>query len=302
MFNKGGKRWGLLFLTLAVAGCEKVIDFPDSDPKINLYSQFQEGEPFRVYVSETGAINDDEIKYVDVAATEIIDLNSDNQIDTLSIPSDDGSGDIYYQSEKLIPQKNGEYQINVEVPGFGTVSASSYVPDPASIQSVEVSHLEVQNTDLVDFYTLDLVLTIDDRPEEDNYYQLSVDYAIEDGFGGSLYQQAIYSIPDEIEPAPSQESGGNGVLFRDININGLNTQIAVPITFAIGRDEVLQFLRVELRTVSRDYYLFHSSVYRQQQTNNSPLAEPVEIYNNVQNGCGIFAGYSLIQVDSIFIN
>ena len=302
MFANRVTQWGFLVFILALAGCEKVIDFPDSEPKINLYSQFQAGEPFRVYVSEAGAINDEEINYIQSASTEITDLNAADEIDTLSIPSDDGSGDIYYLSERIIPENDGEYKINVEVPGFGNVSASSYVPQPASINSVTVSHLEIQNTDLADFYTLDLIITIDDKPDEDNYYQLNVEYAVEDGFGGSNYQQALYSIPTEIEPAPAVESDGSGVLFRDINIDGLNTEIAVPITFAIGANDVLQFLRVELRTVSRDYYLFHSSVYRQQQTNNSPLAEPVEIYNNVQNGCGIFAGYSLIQVDSIYIN
>ena len=48
---------------------------------------------------------------------------------------------------------------------------------------------------------------------------------------------------------------------------------------------------IELRTVSEAYYLYHITLSRQVNTDN-PLSEGVVVYDNVENGEGIFAGYS----------
>jgi len=45
-----------------------------------------------------------------------------------------------------------------------------------------------------------------------------------------------------------------------------------------------------LRTVTEDYYLYHSTLTRQVNSGN-PLSDGVVIYDNIVNGEGIFAGY-----------
>ena len=51
-------------------------------------------------------------------------------------------------------------------------------------------------------------------------------------------------------------------------------------------------LIVTVRTVSKDYYLYKTTGDLQDETSGSPFAQPVNAYQNVVNGFGIFAGYS----------
>ncbi|MCB0476306.1 MAG: DUF4249 family protein [Flavobacteriaceae bacterium] len=57
---------------------------------------------------------------------------------------------------------------------------------------------------------------------------------------------------------------------------------------------------MEFRTVSEDYYLYHSSITRQNYSEGSSFAEPVFVYNNIENGHGVFAGFNT-SVDSVLL-
>ena len=49
---------------------------------------------------------------------------------------------------------------------------------------------------------------------------------------------------------------------------------------------------VELRTITQEYYKYHSSLARQLIVRQDPFAEPVTIYNNIEGGYGNFSGFS----------
>ncbi|MFQ5636990.1 MAG: DUF4249 family protein [bacterium] len=56
--------------------------------------------------------------------------------------------------------------------------------------------------------------------------------------------------------------------------------------------EPIEMFIVVLLTTSESYYNFHKSVDQQNATEDNPFAEPVPIYTNIENGLGVFAGYS----------
>jgi len=59
-------------------------------------------------------------------------------------------------------------------------------------------------------------------------------------------------------------------------------------------------LNIELFSISKDIYMYLLTFQAQQETEESPFAEPVMVYNNIKDGYGIFAGFSVYK-DSILI-
>ena len=49
---------------------------------------------------------------------------------------------------------------------------------------------------------------------------------------------------------------------------------------------------VILRNTSKSYYLYQQSVKLYYWVDEDPFAQPVQIYNNINNGFGIFSSYN----------
>jgi hypothetical protein len=58
------------------------------------------------------------------------------------------------------------------------------------------------------------------------------------------------------------------------------------------QDHDLKRVYVELRTITEEYYKYHSSLARQIIVRDDPFAEPVTIFNNIEGGYGNFSGFS----------
>jgi hypothetical protein len=56
---------------------------------------------------------------------------------------------------------------------------------------------------------------------------------------------------------------------------------------------------VSLMSLSEDYFKYKLSLEKYQETAGDPFAQPVQVYSNVENGFGIFGGYSVYR-DSLF--
>ena len=55
-------------------------------------------------------------------------------------------------------------------------------------------------------------------------------------------------------------------------------------------------LKVRFLTLSRDFFEFATSYQKQKLNNNNPFAEPTQVYSNIENGLGIFAGFAVTEV------
>jgi hypothetical protein len=50
--------------------------------------------------------------------------------------------------------------------------------------------------------------------------------------------------------------------------------------------------KMSLRSLSSAYYNYRVTYNLQQETKGDPFAQPVQVFNNIQNGYGIFAAFS----------
>jgi hypothetical protein len=198
----------------------------------------------------------------------------------------------FYFSSGWKPKIGETYEIVATTESFGSVSSSSFIPAPEKITKVEMiegpvlSHGEPDNT---------LRVTFTDTSTEANYYQITV--ATEDEYYNRELDEIVISrhfIPLDSDDPVIQNAILNqyeGVLLKDILFNGKETTVSLktsdPFLFQMPADFI-----ITLRTVSEDYYRYKSTYSLQLDTSGDPFAQPVNVYNNIENGFGIFAGFS----------
>lgn len=290
--------WMLLLGVLCMAStCEKPVDLnlPQPDPQLVVVSNFTSGEAMRVRVSRSRSILDDSPEdYIVDAVVELFDEN-DNMLEQLSLVTPQIPRVSPYYTSGSTAFKPGEtYKLKVSAPGFDTVMSKSQIPPHTQIRDFLVSGLTSGPGSKPGSvrYDYQVLLSFDDPGSQQNFYHLNFFQEVEDIVVGQRYlQPVVFSSFTDNNYLLAYFAGG--VLIEDKEINGQRVSYSFPMSIEIyPAFQLLGKIYVELRTTSEEYYLFHNSLSRQQTNNGGINGEPIFIYNNIENGHGIFAGYS----------
>lgn len=209
----------------------------------------------------------------------------------------------YYQAQSNPLVKGETYNLEVSAAGFTTVTAEAFIPPIVSETRTSITTTEsTTNSGLrqVD-YTLNL--EIDDLPLIKNYYHLNLYQAVNllrISVAGDTSRTAVLNGPLSFNLQNNNQEvlpyiDNQGVLIRDDSFDGETGIFAFEGEFRYNpQSEELGDFIVELRNTSKDYYLYHSSLARQVrvQLGFDAINGPVVLYNNIENGYGIFAGYT----------
>ena len=146
-----------------------------------------------------------------------------------------------------------------------------------------------------------LYVTIKDDPAERNFYNIKLrswhweyvwDPQTNEEDSNLVYGTVWFSSDDPVLTGSDASIGGNGfgqrgASFNDDLFEGGDRTIeldawlwetdAVDVTVSSGTEE---------------FYLYEVSYSKYQETRDNPFAQPVQVYTNVRNGLGIFAGVS----------
>ncbi len=298
------RRLGLLiFIAVLLGGatCERTleIEFPEAEPQLVVISNFSDDQNLQVQVSlSRDILESPAIEYLGNADVKL--FQGDQFLETLAfvVPN---AGTPFYSTRRLKPSAGLTYNIQVLVPGFDPIMAQSTVPNRIEIHELSLTNLEVQQIpeSAQDLYSFDLEIDFKDPGDEQNFYHLK------------LYQQfeqfTLLRGDTIVSATPTRELRFNpanndnfqiahyegGVLLEDTPFNGETKTYTVPIDVEISPDSELPGkIIAELRTVSEEYFLFYSTVSRQVNAQQLNYTEPVIIFNNIENGQGVFAGYS----------
>lgn len=296
-----------VYLLLCAATCERDLDLDvERSPKLVVNSNFGAGQLMRVSVSQSQNILDTGNE-ASIANAKIDLFEGTTHLETLArfIPASDTTA-FYYGTLNTRPRAGQCYTISVVVPGFEDALATSCIPQPVPIQSLARSGLMIRENAEGREFSYDIKLTFQDPPEERNYYHLNlfqqVGRYIHDGSDNQLIVQQLFRAI-AFSPATStndlQAYPGGGILIQDDPLLGSYT---FRVNTKIDPDfEILGKLYAELRSVSEEYYLFHKSLARQSASaGQGTLSNPVMVYNNIQNGFGVFSGY-ISTYDSLSI-
>lgn len=304
----------LVSLIMILPACEKEVplDVEKTDQKLAILCTFSPGEPFNVELAKSISLfhsnpNDD---LVDDA--EITICSDTYCAPAFPLPTNDFSNpNSKYQSsdDLIIPEENKDYNICVKIDGFDPISAQSVIPQLSEISHSTVGEITKYSSefDSIQDYNIRLAFKFSDDQDEDNYYHAKFYQVLDNVSSANLADpdtialleanQGFSLIDDKLSGGFTVTSGG--VLFKDVTFNKSLQELVFEPNFSFDntKHEPVEII-IELRTVSKEYYDYYSSAYRQNSQANVPFSDPTIVFSNVTNGLGVFAGYNKDRVNS----
>ena len=254
-----------LVVSLIYISCEKIIPFEGdvTIPKLVINSIFESDSTFKVHVSSSRSV-----------------------IDTASFQN----------------------TLEVTHPNYSNITSSDSLPSPITINSIDTSTL----VDPINGDRLQITLDFDDPEKSQNYYLIETfsvnEFLIIENLDTTEYEvdtsQQWMLLTDEVF-----QNGGspwrNQGLFNDLLFNGQNKslELEIPYENESGSEGGFQWswktigLRIYLHNISRSYYYYRISLELYQNASGNPFAQPVQVYSNIENGFGVFAGSQITYFD-----
>ncbi len=289
----------LLVGLLVLPACEEPIDSPVEiiEPKLVLSSTFSPGKKVRVYLSITQPITG-EVRLQDVRNADVRLYEGQQLLESLIyMPGlEDGPG--FYQTMSFEPQVGRKYTLHASAGNLTPVSAESYVPTSIPITALSVSELNSRDVGNLKVYDFQLTVDYNDPQDEVNYYDLRISQEIipfrVSPSGDTTFYDAITKSVQSPGPilSPHGRPGQASILVKD-KPNGIGVSLALQSQIE-PKHEKAGNLIAELRTVSEPYFQFQRNVQGEGAVFGGINEPAVNIYTNVRQGYGLFAGYSWV--------
>ena len=318
----------LIIASVGIFSCREPIDItvPDTQKKIVLNGLINPDSTVKLNLSKSISIleKDDKITFLE---------NADVKLYEDDIFKENLQYDIngYYRGT-VYPQIGKTYKITAEYSPLDAVDAETEIlsaPIISDINAEPIFYSEIQtwydsetgepfDTTINTLSQVKINITLSDPPNQTNYYLLT--------FSANLAQYTQY--PPDYEPIFIGYKMTNlyydannlnwenhfytrdlmGYVFCDNLFDGQNYSINASVYpdgyYSSGYtegDNALDRIYVNLHAVTEDFYQYVISYSKYQETEGNPLAEPVNIRSNVNNGFGFFSGYST-KTDSVMID
>ena len=294
----------LLSISLVYISCEKVIPFEGdvNIPKLVINSIFQSDSTFKVHVSSSRSVIDTaSFQNIEDAVVTIKDDNG-SIIETLNYVENG------FYIGQTFPQENQTYSLQVTHPNYTNITSSDSLPSPITINSIDTS----TTVDPINGDRLQITLNFNDPESSQNYYLIETysvnEYLLIKNSDTTEYEldttKQFMVLTDEVFQnggSPWREQG----LFNDLLFNGQNKALELEIPYEnysgieVGYEWSYKTLsvRVNLHNISKSYYYYRTSLELYQGASGNPFAQPVQVYSNIENGFGVFAGSQISYFD-----
>jgi hypothetical protein len=278
----------IIYILLAIVlfgSCEKYIDIeiPDEGRKITVNCFINDSDKPILMLTRSKFILDsgNEFSMIDSAKAYLylngVQVAEFFQQDTSSIPE---PWDIGAYVADYTCQPGKQYTIKVIKDGE-TITSSTQIPNSVTIQSIDT--MTILNQD--GYKNLRIKITINDPANIENYYQFSFRTI---SFG---YEQILSFPVNQSDFGVTVTSYQSYLITNDKLFNGQSKTFIFDLDAGNFYDLVTP-LSIVVNGVSKDMFLYYQQLQKYQNAQNSFLAEPVMMYTNIENGLGIFAGYS----------
>ena len=277
------KKYLFLFALLVLLGCDLIVDVdvPMDRQGITLNSFFSPDSLWAARLKLNRYILSDD-PYSVVEDALIIVYENENPIDTLAYESKG-----VYRSDTGKPVVGKRYDIKVTSSKYNSVRSSSYIPQPPANAQWEITgEIETEGVGLP--YTL-IDLSFTDNANETNFYKIAglVEYPNINPDGTLAPFRRPLELSTEFE---SENFGMFEILISDLTFNGLNHKMQIRVLDQ--QKLIVPKAIISISSISQDYYDYKQTELLQAKTTGNPFAQPTNVYNNIEGGFGIFAGYS----------
>ncbi len=275
------------------------IDVPE--PQLSVSANVAVGKAVEVRLSSTQPIFN--TQPAGVVTNASVKLFENGQfVEHLSFVPNGLTMDSVYISE-ILPQVGAAYQLEISAPDFEPVFASTSIPEavPVSLAVNSVHEMDGRDNSMNRVF-YEVAIDYEDPTNAPNFYQLNfyqefIEFDVinkDTSVTGISTEPLIFSSLGDNNSFLPAVTGG--LLIEDKPFGG---SLAFDLTIEIDRkDQKLGRLIAELHTVSKEYYDYYASVSRQQNSGSGGLSTPVFIISNIDNGVGVFAGFSTSRAEA----
>jgi hypothetical protein len=220
----------------------------------------------------------------------------------------------YYKGQTIC-QPGTTYKIEVSHPNYETITCQTTVPN--EIHNVSIGDVDIHSISTNGSGWSPFKITFTDTPNEKNYYRIFITYKrgehawdyredIADTTNRVLVWNYIYHNYSMDDPIlfPENENANDLILgavgnefhlFTDDFIDGETHELDFTSSCSNAFDRELvkgEFFKitVTLQVINEDEYLYLKSLTLYRHFKDEFLAEPVQVYSNIENGIGIFSG------------
>jgi hypothetical protein len=291
----------LIAIFLFLISCEKEIEikFPEIENQLVADCFFTPDSIFKVFVTNTQSFNHYSKSFIPDALVKLYE----NEVFIENLQHID-SGFYVSNSEKK-PEINKTYKIIISEPGYDEISADDIVPDLPVL-----NYITKNDTGSIDqegeFHTT-ININFTDNASVKNYYEIKVFYLlrVDDSIPTLIKCQSDDLL---IKNEGLLDYDPNTLIFNDELINGKNYNLKLICkNYTINGFPHYLYnpdykIIAHFRAISEEYYLYKKKLivhlYNQGGDFFEGIGEPVQMYTNIENGFGIFAGYSCV-VDTV---
>jgi hypothetical protein len=282
----------LLFSVIVFSACDPIsigADIPDQSAKICINGIFRPDSTWVVHLTRGKYILDSDAdaspnsKYVplDNATITIYEGNETIPLEHFDFLFSNYFEGGWYRNTSKKPHLGKTYTIKASMPGLGEATATATIPQPVQIEKIETVSIIPDETGVI---SIDVY--IKDPEGVPNYYQLfQAGTNTPHNEWEIKTQDSRYSISYDDSPLYGNQSSFKPAIFNDVGMDG--QLLKIPVT--VFKD---QSVTIQLRSISKEYYQYYTSNFRQSFSDQTTLAQAVYVFSNIENGFGIFAGYS----------
>lgn len=292
-----------LFIILTFLSCQpENVDVPNTGRKIVINSLLETDSLIGANITTSAYIISDTAfhnQFTDITNARALIYENGIFLDSLTYGFTYGYSPNNYHSKRFYPKPGHQYEIKVDAPDKPEATAMTTIPGIVNIERIDTTRVILTNPELgasnIDM-VFDVVFT--DPANEQNYYLFftpgNPQYST---FQDPTAEENLYSGSEQLGIAFSDQ-GFNGMqhhIMLTINGKGIGYPFWDSNLYPPNSKTVLYF---KLYSITEDYYNYIQTYILYQQNYNNPLADPSQVFSNVQGGYGIFGGAG-VSCDSI---
>lgn len=284
-----------LVLIILLSSCfkEVTIVLPPHVPSLAINSYFTVNKPIGVIVTQTQS-NYDSLYHVKSQANVYISYgNTTSKLKHIK--------DSLYQTS-FDAEYNVAYTLQVDAEGYQSISATDSIPEPVDFtidKYIPTLGVDYEGENISGF-----TITMKDIPTTKCYFELRLRaYKSYVDWDESLNESDYYEYIDSKDIIVKNEGAVNqtfekvGLLFTNDLIDTKDRSITFQFYHWLNDDyNSIEKATIELRTISHQYYLYKKKLYLNIENQEGDLwdgtGNPTDAYSNINNGYGIFSGYS----------
>ncbi len=296
-----------VLLIFSLAACERPLEIETSTmKKLAVNSTFTPDSSWAVFVTqpEDPFSTTPNFSNIEDAMVEVFE-NGQKIVELMFSESNQNMEAGYYRPNTSSKPKEGNtYTIKISAENFPIAYATDSIPTTNFTLHHFINKEAANEEDLL------FQINLEDLGGRESFYQLSliqnayVEHYVRDDtlyhFVNKQYIPLTAKEYDALWTIPSELDGGFemlnklGFIFRNQGVHPFvkNIQLRSEIVPIDAPQELVYRYTLEVRQLSKSYFLYQKSLSDNQITQHNPLAEPHNFHNNIVNGFGNFAGYS----------